>query len=395
MATTFAALGTSIIVTIEGVAYSVQNSNNVLPDPRDENVILITSEICPQEEFDALRVDIRDVTGITFETRNELILHLAENFFFSVSQPAETVAFATAAGTANNVLLADNTANAEYNVLFSTGAVGSAPVKSNDNLKFNPSSGNLTVTSVTGDVTGDLTGNVTGDLTGNADTATSATSAQEGTNFVAKTTDDANKPLIVKNAAGDIVGYYDANGFQCIRYRDEYPSGQWNLPTGAAAPDNVAVTLGGVIYNVLAFDGGTTEEKQSNQFEIAHDLALTELNAETLKIEIHAHILPSSNNSGVAKLFVDWAYLPINGVAISQTALEISYTINANELNYHKIGGVEIPKPTGGFHLGDIIFFTLRRTPTGTDTYPDDIYLLQCAMHVPTNDFGSRQRYVK
>ena len=45
-----------------------------------------------------------------------------------------------------------------------------------------------------------------------------------------------------------------------------------------------------------------------------------------------------------------------------------------------------------GVPIGDIIQFNLRRTPTG-DSYPDDAILVKVAMHVPTDDRGSKNIY--
>ena len=50
--------------------------------------------------------------------------------------------------------------------------------------------------------------------------------------------------------------------------------------------------------------------------------------------------------------------------------------------------------PVGGFSIGDIIQFNLRRTPTGSnDTYEHDAILIKVAMHVCSNDRGSTNMY--
>ena len=210
------------------------------------------------------------------------------------------------------------------------------------------------------------------------------------------TLDNNKKPHIFTDKDGNIVEYCDADGFHAIRYRDEYVGGVWLTPNGTAAPDVVTVTIGGVSTQMYAFDGSTTEERLANNFEIAHDLPLTLVNDGTLKLEFHGHVRPSTNNSGTAKLFFDWCYTPVNGAPIAQTSLSFDIVIGANQQYYHFMSGVELPVPVGGYGIGSIITFNLRRTPTTTgDNYPDDLLLIKCALHVPTDGDGSRQRYIK
>jgi hypothetical protein len=190
--------------------------------------------------------------------------------------------------------------------------------------------------------------------------------------------------------------FIDHNGFKQIRYRDEYVGTDWINPLGGPAPDDVNATIGGVVTRVQSYDGGTTEERKGNSFEIPHDLALDEVNAGTEFIEWHVHYMPSTNDAGDIKWFLDYCYIPPFGAAIPQTAAFTVDTINANEQYVHKITGVQLPAPAGGFGIGGIILFNLRRTPTDTDdTYAADALLIKTALHVPINDFGSRQRYIK
>lgn len=193
----------------------------------------------------------------------------------------------------------------------------------------------------------------------------------------------------------------NVNTAESIRYRDEYVGGSWITPAGAQAPDAIDVTIGGIGMRMLGFDGGNTEEKQSNSFELAHDIAFTRVNSGELNLEAHVHFMPSTNNTGDVKWFFDWVYCPLNGAPLAQTSLSGICTVNANERYFHKIctfkdntATIIIPVPVGGFGIGDIIMFTLRRTPTTTgDTYPDDALLIKCAMHVPVDDKGSLTRY--
>ena len=195
--------------------------------------------------------------------------------------------------------------------------------------------------------------------------------------------------------------YIDSEGFKQVRYRDEYAGGAWLNPTGGAAPDLVTVVIGGVSTQKYSFDGNNTEERLANSFEIAHDIPIDLVNDLTLKLEWHVHARPSSNNAGVVKWFFDWSYTPppVEGVAqspIAMTTLTCLQTIAANSQYKHVLCGTEMPVPLGGYQIGGIISFNLRRTPTDSqDTYGYDILLIKTALHVPTDDRGSRQRYIK
>ena len=214
---------------------------------------------------------------------------------------------------------------------------------------------------------------------------------------------DTDNILALQNGAGDIVSFFTAEGFKEIRYRDEYAGGAYVAPGGAAAPDLVAYTIGGVQTTKYSFDGGVTEERISNAFEMPHDLDFDKLNAETEFIEVHVHWRPSTNNAGNVEWFFDYSYDKVNSAPVSQTSLTALGSVSINQQYYHKITSfvngsalARLPKPAAGFNLGDIINFTLRRTPAGTnDTYPDDTILEKVALHVPINDRGSRQLYIK
>lgn len=217
------------------------------------------------------------------------------------------------------------------------------------------------------------------------------------TNLVEITAEgDDQKLLVLKDKEGNIVAFIDSNGFKEIRYRDEYVGGPWLTPQGVAAADVVTVTIGGVVTQLYAFDGGVTEERLSNSFEIAHDLAIDEINAGTLKIEWHNHFRPSTANAGDVKFFFDWSYTPPNGAPIAIQPLSFVHTIEANKQYHQLLKGDELPVPEGGYQIGGLIDFSVRRNPADVaDTYADDVLFIKAALHVPTNDFGSRQRYIK
>ena len=186
-----------------------------------------------------------------------------------------------------------------------------------------------------------------------------------------------------------------------IRWRDEYASGIWTPAAASAAPDIVGNTIAGVGVRKYTFDGVNTEERLSNHFEIPHDLPLNLINNGTLILEVHVHWQPSTNDAGNVEWFFDYAYMPLNAAPIVQNSLSCVCPVAINEQYFHKIAAfkdgtntVRIPVPIGGFSIGDIIQFNLRRTPTGTnDTYAHDAILIKCAMHVCSNDRGSTNMY--
>jgi hypothetical protein len=180
-----------------------------------------------------------------------------------------------------------------------------------------------------------------------------------------------------------------------IYYRDEYVGGPW-VPAGAnAAPDEVNATIGGVATRKYAFDGGNTEERLSNTFEIPHDMVIAKVNDGTFKAEWHVHFAPSTTAAGVVKWFFDWCYIPPEGAPIAMTSLSCIQAVD-NQLGWNMLCGAELPVPAGGYAIGGIIEFNLRRTPNDTDdTYAADALLYKTALHVPCDTDGSRERYVK
>lgn len=180
-----------------------------------------------------------------------------------------------------------------------------------------------------------------------------------------------------------------------ITYRDEYVGGEWFTPQGATAPDVESYTIGGVATRKHAFDGVNVNETLSNTFEIAHDSAISLINAGTLPMEFHTHAAPSTTGSGTYRFTIDWCYIPPNGAPIAMTQLVIEKAIN-NQQYHNVLSGVELSVPAGGYAIGGIIEFTLTRTPQHTnDTYAADVILYKAALHIPCDMLGSRQRYIK
>jgi hypothetical protein len=182
-------------------------------------------------------------------------------------------------------------------------------------------------------------------------------------------------------------------GFRQIRYVDEMPSGIWVTPAGSTAPDDVTVTIGGIQFKGKAFNGSGTTELMSNQFEINHNTAVDLINAGTVEEEVHVHMMPSTNDAGVAVFQFEYTYIPFNEAPIVCTPILLKVDIAINQQYFNLLKGEYIPIPAGGFHIGDIILFNLKRDPTHIDdSYEHDAILLQCAMHVPVDNRGSRHR---
>lgn len=219
----------------------------------------------------------------------------------------------------------------------------------------------------------------------------------DGAQVFKGTTNDGSTNIVeYRDSDNNIVEKIDSDGFKSVRWRDEYASGRWTSAGGAAAPDEINVTIGGVRTRSYSFDGNNIEESMANGFELAHDLRYVDINSGALQIDIHHHVRPSSNNSGVAKLFFDWCYTSVGAAPIAMTSIPILFTIAANQQHYHLLEHSHLAIPAGGFGIGGVITFNVRRNPQDSeDTYPDDLLFIKTALHVPTDDRGSRTEYVK
>lgn len=184
---------------------------------------------------------------------------------------------------------------------------------------------------------------------------------------------------------------------RAVTYRDEYVGGIYFVPQGANAPDEVNVTIGGVVTKKYAFDGVNTVEKLGNTFEIAHDVDVGSINAGTENLQQHIHIGPSNATStGTAKFFVDWCLVKSQGAPITGTQISITVDITASQQYYNLISGSTLPTTSEDFAIGDLIEFTLTRNyDDAGDTYPADVIFYKTALHVPMDTQGSRQLYVK
>lgn len=201
-----------------------------------------------------------------------------------------------------------------------------------------------------------------------------------------------------KNSSDVDVFAIDNNGFQLDQYDDVLPSTEWTPASGGAAPDIATHTIGTIAANYRAFDGVNTEESMTSSFEILHGIDVDALNRVTtpLLAEVHTHGMAATTGSGVVKIFYDIVYQGVNMAPKFLGTFTNLITVNANEQYWHKLGGVEFTKPTGGFAIGGQLIVKYRRNPQDAqDTYTGDWLFMQCALHMPFNSNGSRQRYVK
>ena len=189
-------------------------------------------------------------------------------------------------------------------------------------------------------------------------------------------------------------GFFASKG-SAIAWRDEYVGGVWVPASAQAAPDEVNVTVGGVATRKYSFDGNNTEERLSNSFEIPHDMLHDKVNDGTESIEWHVHFMPSTTGVGDVKWFLDWCYIPPNGAPIPMDSVFCIKSVSNNQYG-NMLCSVDLPVPAGGFYLGGIIEFVLRRSPADAqDTYAADALLIKTALHVPCDAFGSHERYIK
>jgi hypothetical protein len=193
------------------------------------------------------------------------------------------------------------------------------------------------------------------------------------------------------------LGLNETNGFLRTEYDDVFPGSAWEVPQGASAPAIVSVTIEGLPLRLRAFAGTGTTDTMSNSWEIIHGVAIDALNAGTIKAEAHIHGSASTTGAGTAVLQIS-AILRHgnNGPAVSLGTGRCVFTISANQQYFMKIAGFEITKPAGGYSIGDIINFNVFRNPDdAADNYADDFLFDQCALHMPFDSRGSRQRYIK
>lgn len=204
------------------------------------------------------------------------------------------------ADVATSVTATANNATDETTYLtFVDGATGTQGIETDTGLTYNPSSGILTTTSVSGNLTGNVTGNVTGDVTGNADTATALATGRTialsgdvtatgvsfdgSANITLSTTIAANSVALGTDTTGDYVESLVAG--TGVTLSDN--SGEGATPT---------VAIGQAV--------GTSDNVTFNDVTVSGDLTVsgntTTVNTATLSVEDPLIILANGNNAADA-----------------------------------------------------------------------------------------------
>ena len=190
--------------------------------------------------------------------------HVGSALTANAAGDVETIGIITAAsfsgditGTATQITVSDESSDTTCFPLFATAASGNLEVKSGTNITFNSSSGALTATSFSGDLTGDVTGDVTGSISGG--TVAGSTGTFSGAVNVDATTDSTSSStgaLIVDGGLGVAKNVYIGAGLSVagtLTYEDVTNVDSVGLVT---AKSGVNVTGGqlqvGVAYSVGA-----------------------------------------------------------------------------------------------------------------------------------------------
>ena len=112
-------------------------------------------------------------------------------------------------------------------------------------------------------------------------------------------------------------------------------------------------------------------------------------------IEFHIHVAPPSDqeNTGVAWEF-SYSWTNINSVIVSGATFGVTTDVGSAK-DVHKI--LEIKTlPGTDMNISSMLLCTLSRNGgAGSDTYPDDIYLLAADFHFEKDTVGSREEYTK
>lgn len=204
------------------------------------------------------------------------------------------------------------------------------------------------------------------------------------------------RSLEVKDAGGVTRETINSEGFKQVRYEDEYPSGIWGDGTGAASPTYSNFTIGGIALRKLVLDAN---DAIANMFEVPHGMAYPVV--EGVQPEMHVHFRPTTVATGTVKFFLQLEWSKANEPGYETLVLPealpemtATYDITTGSAAYpHALKAFGVI-PVHAYGLGDIISFRLERR-TGEGTYTDSVIVEKVAMHVPVDDRGSRQMYVK
>lgn len=204
------------------------------------------------------------------------------------------------------------------------------------------------------------------------------------------------RSLEVKDEDGVVREVITSEGFKQVRWRDEYVGGDWGDGLGNTSPSFSAYAIGGISYRKLVMDAN---DARTNVFEIPHDMLLS--TDALLQPELHIHFRPTTDDTGTVIVYLtpEWSKANTSGETepVAPQALpEMSFTctIAAGLATFPHYVCSFGQLPVHNYMLGDLIGFKVERR-TGFGTYTADIIVEKVAMHVPVDDRGSRQMYVK
>ena len=150
-----------------------------------------------------LKLYIDSYTGVVLEYNTAAKLETT-NTGVTVTGTVVATAFTGTASLADTVTVtANNTTDETVYPLFVDGATGAQGAETDTGFTYNPSTGNLTSTVFTGNLTGDVTGNTSGSsgsCTGNAATATTSTNVT----VADESSDTSCNVLFTTAATGDL-----------------------------------------------------------------------------------------------------------------------------------------------------------------------------------------------
>ncbi len=208
----------------------------------------------------------------------------------------------TATLASTSTISANNSTNETVYPVFVDGATGAQGLESDTGLTYNPSTGVLTTTQVTGN----LVGNVTGDVTGNADTATESTNVTAVAN---NSTDETTYLTFVDGATGTQgietdtgLTYNPSSGILTATQFTGAVVGNASTATSAAAL-TTARTIGGVSFDGSANINLPGVNAAGNQ-DTSGNAATATLATDATSVTTTAN---NSTNETVYPTFVDGA----------------------------------------------------------------------------------------
>lgn len=103
----------------------------------------------------------------------------------------------------------------------------------------------------------------------------------------------------------------------------------------------------------------------------------------------HIHFIPTTNNTGTIRMHLDYEWQDIDSSFSAVTTIYKIFTIDANSMNKHILMNFPVINGTGK-HISSMLSCKLYRQATDvSDTYPDDIGLLEFDVHYKMDTLGS------